>query len=118
MNFLAKRFFASLIAFATLAFTAFSQGSTGDLKGTVTDAAGAVVTGASVEVKNQETNETRILTTGDNGEYFASRLPVGTYTITISAKGFSSTVIKNIRVSVASVADQNLTMSVAGSEAQ
>jgi len=118
MNFLAKRFFASLIAFATLAFTAFSQGSTGDLKGTVTDAAGAVVTGASVEVKNQETNETRILTTGDNGEYFASRLPVGTYTITISAKGFSSTVIKNIRVSVASVADQNVTMSVAGSEAQ
>jgi len=56
MKFIAKLFFASLIALAVTALTAFSQGSTGDLRGTVTDVAGAVVTGATVEVKNQDTN--------------------------------------------------------------
>ena len=118
MNSFAKQFFASLIAIAFTALTVFSQGSTGDLKGTVTDAAGAVVAGATVEVRNQGTNESRTLTSGSDGEYFASRLPVGTYTVTVSAKGFGNSVIKDIKVSVAFVADQNVTLTVAGSEAQ
>lgn len=118
MKFFAERFFVSFIAVITLAFTSFSQGSTGDLRGTVTDTAGAVVTGAIVEVRNQETNESRILNTGGDGQYFASRLPVGTYALTVTAKGFSNTVVKDIRISVAFVVDQNVTMSVAGSEAQ
>jgi hypothetical protein len=118
MNSLAKHFFASLIALAVTAFTAFAQGSTGDLRGTVTDSAGAVVAGATVEVKNQDTNETRTLTTGSDGEYFASKLPVGTYTVTVVAKGFGNSVIKDIKVSVAFVAEQNVTVNVAGSEAQ
>jgi len=118
MRSMAKKYFALLFILAVSALTASSQSSTGDLRGTVADAAGAVVSGASVEIRNQATNEVRTLVTDSDGAYFASKLNVGTYTVTVTAKGFSSASVKDIKVSVAFVADQNVVLSVAGSEAQ
>lgn len=103
-----------------LAFTfsnAFAQGSFGDLRGTVTDSTGAVVRGATVEVRNQDTNETRTATTGDQGEFFVTKLNVGSYTISISASGFAQNSVKDVRISVAFVTEQNIALSAAGAQA-
>jgi hypothetical protein len=111
---------AVILAFTAIVFTgspAHAQGALGDLRGTVTDSAGAVVAGAAIEVKNQQTNETRTTTSNDKGEYFVSKLNVGSYTITASAQGFAATSVKDIRVSVAFVTEQNVTIGAAGTEA-
>src|SRR5437868_4230669 len=108
--------FVILLMFVNMS-AAFAQGSYGDLRGTVTDSAGAVVAGAAVVIKNQATNETRNATTNQSGEYSVSRLNVGIYTVTATAQGFASSAVKDVKVSVAFVTEQNVSIGAAGSTA-
>lgn len=72
------------------ATTARAQVSTAEILGTVTDASGAVVAGASVTAKNGATDQSRITQTGASGEYTFTLLPVGVYAVTVDAMGFKS----------------------------
>jgi hypothetical protein len=63
--------------------------STGAIKGTVTDASGAVVPNATVEVTNAGTGVSRSATTQGDGSYVVSLLPLGTYRIQVQAAGSS-----------------------------
>ena len=58
------------LAMATVA-SSQTQITTGTIQGTVTDANGAIVPGATVEIKNLETNLTKTLTTDDGGRFVA-----------------------------------------------
>ncbi len=97
--------------FFGLIFTtaAFAQ-STGGLSGTVTDANGAVVQGASVAVKNVATNLTRNTTTNQDGRWTFALLPVGTYDLSYKKEGFKRSVSHNVAVeaSVSRVVDTEL----------
>ena len=73
----------------------FSAGSltiraqnTGELLGAVTDATGAVVTGAKVTVTETATGLTRSVNTGSDGFYTVSSLRPTVYKITVEAPGF------------------------------
>ena len=70
---------------------AVAQDIVGRISGTVTDAQGAVVPGASVTITNEATNISRTLTANGSGYYVADDLPVGKYTVTVEAKGFKKT---------------------------
>ena len=96
-------------------YSVFAQGSFGSIKGTVSDTAGAALSGATVEIKNQDTNETRTVTTGSQGEFIANNLNVGSYSIIANSQGFSTTTAKDVRVSVAFTTEQNITLNPAGS---
>ena len=63
---------------------AFAQSENGSasLEGTVRDRNGAGVQGATVNVKNTETNLTKTATTDSNGNFSVSVLWVGTYDVT------------------------------------
>ena len=61
----------------------------GDLAGTVTDPSGAVVSGATVTLKSVATGATQTATTNSNGAYRFSLLPPGSYSVSVSAQGFS-----------------------------
>jgi len=61
---------------------------TATVSGTVTDRTGAVVQGASVTVRNEATNERRLVVTNKSGVFAAPNLKPSTYSITVSAKGF------------------------------
>jgi hypothetical protein len=61
----------------------------GDLAGTVTDPSGAVVSGATVTLKSVATGATQTATTNSNGAYRFSLLPPGSYSVNVSAQGFS-----------------------------
>src|SRR4029453_17734505 len=67
---------------------AFSQSSTGNISGTVTDQNKAVVEGATVIGKNTETGFVRSAVTNSSGLYRLRGLPSGPYEITIEAAGF------------------------------
>src|SRR5438034_11619878 len=60
------------------------------LLGTVTDATGAVVIGATVTVKNEGTNFERTMVTDENGDYRIAGLEVGRYQGSVSAPGFKT----------------------------
>ncbi len=77
--------FGALLAFAVVDATAQT---TGTIYGTVTDTAGAAVSGAAVTVRNLDTNLNRSATTGDTGAYAVTLLPVGPYSVAVEAPGF------------------------------
>ena len=62
---------------------------TGDITGTVTDPSGAVVSGATVTLKSDANGSTRNTTSGSNGTYRFPLLSPGSYTVTVTASGFS-----------------------------
>jgi carboxypeptidase family protein len=70
--------------------SAFSQTSSTSLRGTVTDASGGGVAGATVTLKNTESGAERATTTDAQGQYQFVQLPAGTYALTLSAKGFAN----------------------------
>jgi len=74
--------------------------ATGSFSGTVSDKAGAVVTGAAVTVTSQATGLSRQTKTDDSGHYLVPLLPVAYYTIHVESHGFQTTEQKDIRLQV------------------
>jgi hypothetical protein len=69
--------------------SAQAQATTGVIRGTITDSTtGSAISGASVTLRNRETNAERALTTNERGVYVATLLRVGTYDVTARALGF------------------------------
>ena len=67
-----------------------AQGPAGQLSGTVIDPNGALVAGASVKATNTDTNFARQTVTNDDGVYSFQLMPVGRYTVEITAPGFQA----------------------------
>ncbi|HEY6246509.1 MAG TPA: TonB-dependent receptor [Pyrinomonadaceae bacterium] len=94
----------------------FAQAS-GGLKGTVVDANGAVLAGATIEAVNEATGEKRTTTSADDGTFTITNVPVGVYTVNASATGFSPATAKGVKVSVAFVTEVPLALAVGGATA-
>ncbi|HTX40158.1 MAG TPA: carboxypeptidase regulatory-like domain-containing protein [Bryobacteraceae bacterium] len=97
-----------LLAAASL----FGQIVSGDLTGTVFDASGAAVPGASVTARNDATGIETNTKTGLIGEYRFPNLAVGTYTITVTAPGFTKAQLKGVEVQLNKVATANAKLDV------
>jgi hypothetical protein len=82
--------FTTLFAFAVSVTPSGAQTLFGSVVGTVTDASGAAVVGATVTVVSAQTNDTRSAQTNDRGEYTLSTVSVGTYKVSIAKQGFQS----------------------------
>jgi hypothetical protein len=72
--------------------TAFAQTIYGSLAGRVLDRSGAVVQKASVTIRNRDTGAARELVSDDTGFWRANALPVGNYSIEVSAAGFEKVI--------------------------
>jgi hypothetical protein len=79
-----------------LTTAAFAQLDNASIQGTVIDSSGAVIVGAAVSVQNQGTSATTSVHSDSNGNFIAPVLPVGSYTVTVSANGFKTSVRKDI----------------------
>jgi hypothetical protein len=78
-----------LVALAT-AGTAAAQATTATILGTVQDEQGGVIPGATVTIRNVETNLVRTGVSDGSGSYRFPNLPVGSYEVTVELPGFTT----------------------------
>ena len=106
--------------------TALAQGTNlGTIRGTVTDANGAVIPNASVKITDKGTGLSRDVTTNGEGNYEAAALKPGTYEVMVVATGFKKIIVETVlngsetvRADVkAEVGTQNETVTVTGNDA-
>ncbi|MBS1850315.1 MAG: TonB-dependent receptor [Acidobacteria bacterium] len=79
---------------------AYAQNVTGSIVGTLTDTSGAVLSGAAITVTNSQTQFTRTVTTGTNGDYVVTPLAPGEYIVRASATGFRTREHEKINLEV------------------
>src|SRR5215207_9029516 len=88
-----------LLLVTAMFVTTFQAQVLGAIAGTVKDAAGAVVPGATVTVKG-EAGQEFTATTNDDGTYRIPAVAAGFYTATITAPNFKTLSVQNIKVDV------------------
>ena len=94
--------------FATLSARPLqAQVDTGSITGTVTDASGAVVSGAKVTLTNEGTAASLSTTTGSAGNYEFNPVRIGNYKIDVSAQGFKTSSEVHVTVDVSSNVTRN-----------
>lgn len=71
-----------------LANPGFAQETTGGIQGTIKDQTGAIIAGATVEVTSSALIGTKSLQTDASGFYRFVNLPIGEYTLTVTAPNF------------------------------
>src|SRR3954463_11970280 len=99
------RVIAPLLCLATITSATMAYGQvTTSLSGTVTDTSGAVLPGADVVAKADETGTTFTAVTNDRGIFSIPAMPIGRYTVTISLQGFKTVALSDIRLSTATAA--------------
>jgi hypothetical protein len=73
-----------------------AQVRSGTIVGTVTDASGAPVPDAEVNVRETKTNQSINVKTSSSGEYTAPYLAYGSYTVTVKRQGFKQSSVTDI----------------------
>jgi len=106
-----RTFVIAVIACVALAAPAFAQNA--QIEGTIKDASGAVVPGATITAKNVETGFTRTAVSGGAGEYRIPSLPPGRYSVTTELSGFSTETRPDITLIIEQTAIINFTLKTA-----
>jgi len=97
------RVITPLVCVALMSSLAYGQVTT-SLSGTVTDSSGAVLPGADVVAKADETGTTFTAVTNERGIFTIPAMPIGRYTVTVSLSGFKTVALSDIRLSTATAA--------------
>ncbi|HEX3083604.1 MAG TPA: TonB-dependent receptor [Pyrinomonadaceae bacterium] len=107
--------FTSVLIFAFCA-VAWAQGTvTGAVGGSVTDPKGAVVPGATVTVKNNETAKEATTTSDGEGRFKVANLQPGNYTVTVNGGGFAAFTADKVTVEVGRETSLDVPLGVQGS---
>ncbi|HEX4748909.1 MAG TPA: carboxypeptidase regulatory-like domain-containing protein [Bryobacteraceae bacterium] len=105
---------AALVCLVALggACSMLAQSTSGNITGTVYDPSGATLPGASVTARNNATGVTTSTLSTSGGQYRIPDLPVGTYTLQVSAPGFAGAEIDNVSVVLNQSVTSNATLQV------
>src|SRR5215471_11802308 len=112
-----RKVLALSVCALAIAVSAYAQATAGlgSVSGTVRDASGAVVPGASVVVSNEAKGIKRSMTTTDAGVFAAPALvPADGYSITVSKQGFANYEVKDFEVLVGQNVDFRIALQVSG----
>ena len=89
-----KKLFAVMLFLFSAVLPATAQTYRGAINGTVTDPSGAVVPGAAVKATNKATGIDHATVSTSDGQFAFQDLPVGTYSVIVTAAGFPVTTIE------------------------
>lgn len=93
-----KRLALAILVVLSVAVSVNAQTFRGAINGTVTDPSGAVVPNAQVKATEKSTGIDHNTVTTSDGLFAFQDLPIGTYTITVTASGFAVLTVDNIPV--------------------
>jgi len=113
---MAKRLLGLLVlclAGLGLAVSVSAQSTTGSLQGVVKDEQQALVPGATVTIRNVDTNATRSVVTDSQGRWRVPNLPVGRYEVKVEMTGFATYVRAGIGLLLNQDAVVDVTMTTA-----
>jgi hypothetical protein len=94
------KWLAVAVYVAACAAIGYAQGDQARFAGTIRDSSGALVSGATVTVKNERTSEERTQITADTGAYVIANLRPSTYTIRAVKDGFAPLEYTNMPLAV------------------
>src|SRR5579864_2138647 len=110
------RYLAGIAAAIVLVLAAFTtvnaQTDRATLEGTVTDATGGTIAGASVKITNIDTGISQERVTNSHGYYLFPGLAVGNYTESVSKAGFKTNVQDNVALVVGETHTRDATLAV------
>lgn len=95
--------FSLVVLWMLLPLVAFAQLDRGTLTGLVSDASGAAIPGARIEVRNVANNAIYRAESTGVGQFNVPNLPVGEYELTVAGEGFKTFVRKGIAIRAAEV---------------
>lgn len=84
------------------------------LKGSVTDATGKLISGCSVEAKNENTGQTRRSVTDGRGAFVMPELPPGVYRVSVSSTGFKTFEQRDLQLKVGQATEVGVQLAVGG----
>lgn len=102
--------------FLVLAYQCLAQVERASIVGTITDKSGSLVPGVTVRVINESTNTALTAQTDSAGEFTASNLTPGIYTVEAEKAGFNRHVNKGFAIQVAQVARLDIALEVGAVE--
>ncbi len=104
------RFVIAVAALLLATAPVFAQTDQGRIVGTVTDANGAIVPGATVVVRNERTGEERTATTSDDGTFAVPALKASDYIVTATGQNFAPSTVTDIQLNVGQELNLNITL--------
>ena len=102
--------FLGIAVLLGMSIAASGQLSTATASGTVVDPQGAVIPNATVLFTQKETNFTRSIATDAQGAYRAPFLPIGPYSVKVTAEGFEPLLQSGLTLTVNQQALLNFTL--------
>ncbi len=81
-----------LVLFLAAGAAGLRAQDTASLRGTITDQSGGVIVGAKIKLTNTSTNVSRNATSGNDGGYLFTTVPVGPYSLTVTHPSFQTTI--------------------------
>ncbi len=103
----------SVVVVAGGARSSVAQTAQAELRGTVLDAQGGVLPGATVTARHVETGTLRTVVASANGTFRMPALPVGLYTIDVELAGFAKAVREGLTLGVGQTADVEFRLKLA-----
>jgi len=110
------RFLTAVLLCAFLLLGVLSaQTGNGTVTGVVTDATGAVIANAPIELKNTETGVIFRATSTDTGNFTITQVPIGSYEIAATVQGFKKYTRQNLTMSAAQVMRLDIPLEIGAS---
>lgn len=106
-----------LLCLCLLAATAaFTQTTTGTIKGTVVDASGSALPGVTVTATNRSTGVSRAAVSDSAGAFSIPLLQPGTWDVRSELEGFHASTVKDVAVTLGSTVDVKVKLQVGAAE--
>src|ERR1700756_3928483 len=109
----AIRLFAGIFLFVLTTYSgtpAVAQTVLGGIAGSVTDPTGVLIPNATVTATNQGTGGKSVTHPNNAGVYRFSDLPIGTYTVTVTAPGFTTKTSTGVLIQVNNTTPLNISL--------
>ncbi|MBC8647495.1 MAG: TonB-dependent receptor [Thermoanaerobaculia bacterium] len=105
-----RRFARFLLGFLLAAVPLLAQTPAGGISGTVRDASGSGMPGATITITNQQSGASRVVTSGTGGAYTVADLPPGTYSVAADLSGVGRAEMRDRQVSAGATVTADLTL--------